>query len=95
MSASGLSPDDELLNQAHFAFERMLAAKSTRPTPILDKWLKPYITLFRLDAEIREAKRCAAYKTLGSPRVVELEAQRNRLAFEIAKLEEEKRGRRE
>ena len=85
---SPLSPEDELINEADFAFRKMVSMGSVRATPILEKWLRPYIRLAIIDAEIRGAE-------ARENKLLENKAARNEVAFRVAQLEQEKRGRRE
>lgn len=70
---------------------RMKMNHSGRPRPYFEKYMRPRIRLALLNVQIREAERCEAYRVIGSPRVIELKAQRNEVTFEIAKLEAEER----
>lgn len=87
------SIEDELLKQANIAFQFMMDSRSSLAASFLEKWFRPKLALALLDVQIREAERCDAYGQIGSPRVLELKAQRNKLVFKVAQLDEEKRGR--
>src|SRR5215472_1818474 len=75
---------DGVIQKSSEAFLRMRKAESMRPAPILEKYIRPLIKRALLRIRRDEAKRCQAYGQIGSPRVLELEAELNQVEFEIA-----------
>lgn len=84
-------PARAIIKAAYIIFQDMLDTDSHLPHRHLEEKLLPRLLLSFVDVQIKEAKRCDSYRVIGSPRVIELEATRNELAFQVAKLDVEKR----
>ncbi len=79
--------EKEILKEAYAILQDMRENNSFLPHKYLEEGLRPRLRLAFLDVQLKEAKRCESYKLIGSPRVIELEAARNKLAYEVAKLD--------
>ena len=74
---------------AHIVLQRMLKRELHLPATSLERYFRPALKLALHDAQILEAERCEAYGQIGSPRVAELKAQRNKLEWDARKAEKE------
>lgn len=63
------------------ALLEMIRDKNMLPSSYIERTVMPKIKLALLDVQIREAQRCDVYGNIGSPRVLQLKALRNRLVL--------------
>lgn len=90
-SLENVSLEAKILKAAYAIVQEMRESDSHLPQQFLEEKLRPRLRLAFMDVQIKEAKRSEAYKMIGSPRVIELESARNKVAFEVAKLDGQRR----
>lgn len=83
--------EDALISDLLDVLYKMTMEDSKTAKSYLEKLFRPRLRLRMIDIKINEAKRCEAYRVIGSPRVIQLEAERNEVAIQVAMLDADKR----
>lgn len=91
ISLENVALEAAILKATYAVLQEMREADSHLPHKFLEEQLRPRLRQAFLEIMRKEAKRCEAYKTLGSPRVIQIEAALNEVDFIVANLDAQKR----